>query len=1079
MFVRRALLAIACVPLLFAPVGLSAEDQPAPLASYAEPSISPDGSEIAFVSGGDIWSVPATGGTARLLAAADGYASRPLFSPDGTRLAFASARPGSPGIYVVTLNGGALRRLTHDDTVPTLTAWSADSRSVYFSSAVHNIAYFQDVMRVDADGGTPMRVVTERYVNSADGVPSPDGHAIAFARDGFVQWWRKGRSHMDEAAIVVYHADAKRYETVAPEDAKNRWPLWSPDGRTIYFVSDRSGHDELWAVSDGHTRKITAIGGDPVLWPTIAHDGRTIAFEHDFGIWTCDLASGAVRPVSIALRGLPDEIPAQHVTLTSRFRDLDLAPDGKKIALVARGRVFAASASAGGDAQPIPAIAGAAQALPVWAPDSRRVVFTVDRGTETALALYAFPDGPVRTITPAGHFDDYPHWSPDGKSLAFVRDGRELRLLDIATQSERLLATATLDRRPFGSLRDIAFSPAGDWIAFVSDLHAHGFNDVSVVPVAGGQPRVISDLPNGSAGSVSWSNDGSRIFFVTSQRTEPGQIAQIDLVPRAPHFREDAFRSLFERTLPGEPHQPNEVPATAPTARPSAEPAASPRPHPAPAAKHTMIDFNGIEQRIALLATGLDVGDVRVTPDGKTLVLVADAANQENLYTFNIDETSDEPPVAHQITNSLGSKADLTISPDGRDAYYLDSGRVAYVPLAGGAAHPVAVSAALDVDFNAEKRLLLHQAWSLLDRWYADPAFHGANWPAVLHTYEPRIAGARTPNELRRLLSLLVGELNSSHTGIGAPPSGVAPKTGYLGVEYDTAAYERTGRVTIAEITPLGPIALAGGVAVGDAILAVNGNTVDRHADIDDVLANTIGMRTVLRIARHGDPAQAHDVIVQPVDLNTAGILTYNAWVEGRRAYVDRISGGRLGYVHMFDMGQESLEKLYYDLDVRNRDKDGVVVDIRNNEGGFVDPYAIDVLTRREYLSFRPRVGVEPPERSALGQRALDRPTVLVTNEHSLSDAEDFSEGYHVLKAGKIVGTPTAGWIIFTSSAPLADGSSVRLPFINVIAHDGVNMELHPRPVDDLVTIPPGAADRGDDPQLDAAVSVLLRQVHH
>jgi len=223
---------------------------------------------------------------------------------------------------------------------------------------------------------------------------------------------------------------------------------------------------------------------------------------------------------------------------------------------------------------------------------------------------------------------------------------------------------------------------------------------------------------------------------------------------------------------------------------------------------------------------------------------------------------------------------------------------------------------------------------------------------------------------------------------------------------------------------------------------------------------------------------QAHDVVVQPVDLNTAGVLTYTAWVEGRRAYVDRISGGRLGYVHMFDMGEESLEKLYYDLDVRNRGKDGVVVDIRNNEGGFVDPYAIDVLTRHEYLTFKSRFGTDPPERSSLGQRALDRPTVLVTNEHSLSDAEDFSEGYHVLRAGKIVGTPTAGWIIFTSSAPLADGSSVRLPLVNVIAHDGVNMELHPRPVDDLVTIPPGAADRGDDPQLDAAVSVLLRQIH-
>jgi C-terminal processing protease CtpA/Prc len=706
------------------------------------------------------------------------------------------------------------------------------------------------------------------------------------------------------------------------------------------------------------------------------------------------------------------------------------------------------------------------------------VVVTVDRGTETALALYEFPDGPLHTITPPGHFDDYAHWSPDGKHLAYVRDGRELRLLDVATHAERVLATASLDRRPYGDLSDIAFSPAGDWIAFISDLHARGFSDVSVVPVSGGEPRVISDLPDANAGSVTWSKDGTRIFFVTSQRTEPGAVAQIDLVPRAPHFREDAFRSLFDRTSPGEPKQPDEVPAAgAPTPVPSAKPKASPAPHPSPGA-HTTIDFDGIFNRISLLPTGLDVGAVSITPDGKTLLLSANAANQQNLYTFNIDDTSDDPPVARQLTNTLGSKSNVAISPDGRNAYYLDGGRVNSVPLAGGSPHGIAVSATLDVDFNAEKNLVLRQAWSLLDRWYADPAFHGANWPAVLHTYEPHVAGARTPEELTRLLNLLVGELDSSHTGVRGAPTGAAPATGYLGVEYDTAAYERTGRLTFAEITPLGPLALAGGVSAGDVLLAVNGRTIDRSVDVDDALDGTIGMRTVLRIAPHGDAEHARDVVVQPVSVGTDGELRYGAWVEGRRAYVERISGGRLGYVHLFDMGQESLEKLYYDLDIRNRGKDGVVIDVRNNEGGFVDPYAIDVLTRREYLTFKSRFGTDPPERSSLGERALDRPTVLVTNEHSLSDSEDFSEGYRVLHAGKIVGTPTAGWIIFTSSAPLADGESVRLPFTNVIGHDGVNMELHPRPVDDLVTIPPGAADRGDDPQLDAAVRVLLRQIH-
>ncbi|HZX67285.1 MAG TPA: S41 family peptidase, partial [Candidatus Elarobacter sp.] len=170
------------------------------------------------------------------------------------------------------------------------------------------------------------------------------------------------------------------------------------------------------------------------------------------------------------------------------------------------------------------------------------------------------------------------------------------------------------------------------------------------------------------------------------------------------------------------------------------------------------------------------------------------------------------------------------------------------------------------------------------------------------------------------------------------------------------------------------------------------------------------------------------------------------------------------------------LHKFSIDLDVQNREKVAVIVDVRNNTGGFVDPYAIDVLTRREYVSFKARFGTDPPARTSLGQRALDRPTALVTNEHSLSDAENFTEAYRQLHAGPVIGEPTAGWIIFTSGVTLFDGSSLRLPSTRVIAHDGVDLELHPRPVDVRVDNPPGATERGDDPQLDAAVRELLRR---
>jgi Tol biopolymer transport system component/C-terminal processing protease CtpA/Prc len=1054
--------------------------------ALSEPSPSPDHREIAFVSGGDIWTVPYGGGEARLLVSHPATESRPLYSPDGTQLAFVSNRTGNGDVYVLTLATGDTRRITWDDVNDQLDGWSRDGKWLYFSSTSHDIAGMSDVYRVRTSGGTPMVVAGDRYATEYWSAPAPDGSTIAITARGmpFAQWWRNGHSHLDESEIWLVHdvapgsAATPRYEPVTSGGAKSGWPMWSPDGATIYFMSDGSGSENLWsrAASGGEPRQLTRFASGRLLWPAISADGQAITFERDFGVWTYDVASGQAHQVNVALRGAPAGPGTEHLTLTNGIQQLALSPDAKKVAFVVHGEVFAASAKDGGDAARVTETPGAEEQI-AWAPDSRRLAYASDRDGAWHIWLYDFGTRTEKQLTHGRENDITPRWSPDGKQLAFERGGRELRVLDVASGTDRKVATAWLSIPPFVDTREVAWSPDGKWLAYVTGAGARQFANVFVVPASGGEPRQVSWLSNGNGGGLSWSPDGTFITLSSGQRTEDRQAIRIDLVPRTPRFREDQFRDLFSPTSPARPgprtQQPQPgAPATTQPATPGDS--AARRDSIARAKKDVTIVFDDIRKRVDALPTGLDVGDVSISPDGKTLLLVASAAGQTNLYTYSIDDLSREQSTARQLTSTPGFKSAAQWSPDGKEVWYIENGRINSLNVESRAAKPLSVSAEMDVDFDAQKMAVFDQAWSFLRDNFFDARMRGTDWNALHDQYGARVEASHTPDEMRRVMNLMIGELNASHMGIGGPPA-QQPYTGRLGLRFDRAEYERDGRLRITEVLPLGPSALGGEIHVGDLLTAVDGHALDAKTNLDELLAYRTGRQTELTVTpRNG---ASREVTVRPVSGGTAKGLMYRAWVESRRDYVNRISGGRLGYVHMYDMGEGSLRQLYEDLDAEQVGREGVVVDVRNNNGGFVNPYALDVLSRRPYLTMQFREQPAVGARSALGQRALEKPTILVTNQHSLSDAEDFTEGYRAMHLGKVVGEPTAGWIIFTSNRTLLDGTSVRLPSTRITDAEGKDMEMHPRPVDVMVVRPIGEWYSGKDSQLDAAVRELLGQL--
>jgi len=1074
---------------------------------FSEPGVSPDRQEIALVSGGDIWTVPVAGGEARLLVAHPATESRPLYAPDGQSLAFTSTRSGNGDVYLLNFASGEVKRLTFDDGLDQLDGWSADGKYLYFSTTSRDIAGMNDIYRVPVGGGTPTAVSADRYANEFFAAPSPDGRTLAFAARGIAsnQWWRHGHSHLDESEIWLRREGnvGPAYTSLTSGGSKALWPMWGAGGQQLFYTSDQGGAENIWTVglNNAPPQQVTNFKDGRVLWPSASADGKLIVFERDFGIWTLDTDNGQARPVNIRRRGAPASPTVERQRFTDRLQEMALSPDGKKVAFIVHGEVFAASAADGGDATRLTTTTAAETDL-AWAPDSRRLVYASARDGARHLYSYTFATGQETRLTSAAVDDAGPRFSPDGKLVAFERDAKELRILDLASHQERLAATGRFGRPPLSAERPVVWSPDGRWLAFTPN-GARGFTNVQVVPTAGGAARPVSFLANSNSNTLSWSPDGKYLLFDTGQRTEDAQVARIDLQLRTPRFREDQFRDLFKESVPG-PVSPdkNQAPPQRPAspATPAALPVAAADSARAkgraatrsgknskvgatasqPTKPPVNINFDDIRRRLSLVPVGVDVRSQSISPDGKWLLLTATVSNQTNLYVYPLDELGKDPATARQLTSTAGAKREAQFSPDSKEVYFLDQGRIQVVPVETGKGTPrsVAVAAELDVNFEQEKLVVFDEAWSYLRDFFNDATFNGTDWPAQHARFAPYIAGAQTPDEARRLTNLMIGELNASHSGMGpaaAPTGTVAPATGRLGLRFDATEYEQRGRLRITTVLPLGAGALAG-LKPGDVLLAVDGQAISGTTNLDELLQYKVGRRTTLRVSAAG---KDREVVVRPLSRDTEKALDYRQWVEERRAYVAKASGGRLGYVHMFDMSAAALAQLYLDLDAENMSRDGVVVDVRNNNGGFVNVYAIDVLARRSYLSMANRSMTTPvPARSALGQRSLELPTVLVTNQHSLSDAEDFSEGYRASKLGKIVGEPTGGWIIFTSGTTLLDGSTLRLPTSTIRAtRDGQVMEMNPRPVDIPVVRPIGESYTDHDAQLDAAVKELLGEL--
>ncbi|MGC8916832.1 MAG: S41 family peptidase [Thermoanaerobaculum sp.] len=1033
------------------------------------PAPSPDGRAVVFSFQGDLWSVPAEGGQAQRLTADPGYDWGAVWDASGRYLAFASDRQGSDDVLLLSWPDGRTRRLTFHEAADVPQGFLGTQ--VVFASRRH-----EAWNRKNAIYGVPVTGGTERLLTKVlalEAVPSPDGRYLALVRGGTPDSRRHYRGSANRDIWLLELATGKLTQlTRTPWDEDH--VSWAGNGALV-FRSDNGGEDRnvfRLELASGHLTQLTHHSGGDVRYPKAAASGTIVAYEFGDGLYVVPASGGEGRRLAIEVASDALEDDTERKVFRDSASEAVPSPDGTQVALVVRGDVYVTARRSKELSDISGPVTVRVTSTPgwerdvAWSPDGRFLVYASDRfgqydlfraepvGAKTFVGATSFRE---ERLTQTDEDERKPQFSPDGSRLAYVRGKGNLTVADASGRNPKTLFTH------WGDV-EFAFSPDGQWLAFSRD--DENFNtDIFIVPAAGGTAVNVSQHPDEDRFPV-WSPDGRRLYWLSRRHLRSYDIWGVYLA-KADHERTpEQWVALFEEEEKtkgkdkGEGREQNKGAA------------GEDRGKKLPAVR---IDWPGIHER-AVPVTSLpgDEGEFVVTADSRTLVFVAETEGQRDLYKVRFDGKE-----LKRLTDSGANPSQLAFLKEAKVVMYRSGkGTVESVTLEGKPGDPVKFEALFTVSRKALREQVFQEAWRELERNFYDPNFHGYDWLAIGQRYRELARLARADRDFEQVVNWMLGELNASHMGYRLEARGGAAPTGALGVEVEPAADGQGVVVTeVLEDTPAAREDVK--LAVGDRIVAIGGEAVNQGRNIFELLEGMVD-RT-LRLTVKG-PGGEREVAVKPASLDAVRQARYRTWVKERRAMVERLSGGKLGYIHIQGMDEPSLEEFQRELYAAAAGKLGLLIDVRNNGGGWTTDYLMAMLNVRRHAWTAPR-GMDPSLRGYPQDRlplpAWTRPAAALCDEASYSNAEIFSWAFKTLKRGPLVGMTTFGAVISTGGARLVDGSFVRLPFRGwFVAGSGINMERQGCEPDVLVFQPPEQdMDKTRDAQLEKAVEVLLAQL--
>ena len=1042
------------------------------------PAISPDGQSIVFTYKGDLYRVPAIGGHANQLTTHEAQDFMPVWSPDGKQLAFASDRHGNFDVFIMPSEGGLSRRLTLHSANEFPTAFSPDGKNILFTStrgsSAESRAFPHDdlpqLYQVPVAGGR-VSLVLPTYTEAA--TYSPEGRFIVYQdKRGVESPWRKHHTSSNARDLWVYDTTSKIHRRLTDFPGEDRNPVVTADSRDVYFLSESSGSFNVHRMpfQGGPSVQVTHFKQNPVRFLSMSKEG-VICFGYDGAIYTQKPGQDP-HSVPISILRSQDGEEERALPIQGGIKEMVVSPSGKDLAFIVRGQVFL-SAVEGGVARRISTHAGLHRDL-CFSPDGKALVYASERNGRWSV----YETRRVRSDEQQFHsatllkenllialgIEAYqPSFSPDGREMAFIENRTTLKVFNLESRQARtLLGSIHLSSSKDGD-QYYRWGPDGRWILFnfavpgktqiqvglvstdgkgeVVDLTRSGYTCQNPLWIQGGQAVMYNTNRDGMRAEAHIGGGQSDVYgmFLSQAAWDRFRLTKVDLaLLKESEGKKDAPTGSVIGPANGS------------------------------GAKEGSVSFDLVNRsdRTARLTTHSSMlGDALVSADGETLYYLARFERGLNLWSTQLRTKE-----TRLLVTLEANVASLGWDREQKNLFLLADGVISKIDPMSARREPIQVSGEIPLNAAAERRAMFDHVWRRVSSTFYDRGFHGADWKGLRATYEKHLAHVGTTFEFAELLSEMLGELNVSHSGAYLRKlDSKGDATGCLGLIADHT-FPGPG-IRIAEVLKGGPLDKATVKAPPGTILeSIDGEPLSVDRDWAGQLNRKAGKRVLLTL-KHGE--MNTEVVVRPISTNEENLLLYERWVRRNREEVDRLSGGKLGYVHIRNSFDRPFRAIVDEILGKANNRKGIVVDNRYNPGGMLTSDLMMFLTGT-------KLAESMKDGRSLGGETGSRwvgPSVLLANEGSYSDGSGIAAAYKLLGIGKLVGTSVPGTYIWSNGEPLQDDAIIAgAPVAAMVDPSGKVMEGVSTEPDIKIFNSPEALTSGRDPQLEEAVKVLLEE---